>query len=144
MKHIAIMNPKWQMLKKVENGEKTIESRWYSRRFAPWGNIEIGDTIYFKGNYKVISLKAEVSEVKQIDNLTPEIVKQILNEYHQQLGIDSVQIEHYYQMFKEKKYCILIYIANPKHIKPFILNRAGLGYMTSWICFRSLKDIKLN
>lgn len=48
MHHIAIMNGPWNLIPKILSGEKTIESRWYRTRRAPWGGIRAGDTVYFK------------------------------------------------------------------------------------------------
>ena len=131
------------MLEKIKKGEKTIESRWYTRKFEPWDNIKIGETIYFKETGHEVSLKTKVSAVVQIDSLGPAIVKQILVDNHMQLGINKKDIKLYYERFKSKQYCILIYLKEPQSIKPFKLNKQGLGYMSAWICFKSLKDIKV-
>ncbi len=144
MKHIAILSPKWQMLKKIEGGEKTIESRWYKRRFDPWDNVKVGEPVYFKEMGKDVTLKAKIARVEQIDSLTPDIVKKTLEKHHKELGIDREYIELYYQRFKDKKYCMLIYLSEPKPIKPFKLNKASVGMMSAWICFRKLKDIKIS
>ena len=143
MKHIAILSPKWQMLEKIKNGQKTIESRWYTRRFDPWNNIKTGETIYFKEMGHDVCLKAKVFKVEQLDNLTPNIVRNTLIKYQKELGINKEDIDCYYERFKHKKYCILIHLEQPGPLKPFKLNKTGLGFMSAWICFSSLKDIKL-
>ncbi len=143
MKHIAILSRKWQMLEKIESGEKTIESRWYKSRFKPWDSIQAGEIVYFKETGKDVCLQARIARVEQIDNITPSTVRQTLNLHQKDLGIDKSDIELYYQHFKDKKYCILIYLAEPKPINPFKLNKAGIGMMSAWICFRKLTDIKM-
>jgi ASC-1-like (ASCH) protein len=131
------------MLEKIKSGQKTIESRWYMRRFDPWNNIKTGETVYFKEAGKDVCLRAKVVKVEQFDNLTPAIVKLILKRYRKELGIDRVDTDYFYKLFKDKRYCILIYLKRPKRIKPFKLNKAGLGSMSAWICLRALKVIKL-
>jgi hypothetical protein len=46
--HVAILKPNWKLLPKLLNGEKTIETRWYLHKFAPWNQVKANDTIYFK------------------------------------------------------------------------------------------------
>lgn len=48
MHHVAIMKPSWKLIPKILSGEKTIESRWYQTRRAPWNGIAAGDVVYFK------------------------------------------------------------------------------------------------
>jgi len=48
MNHIAIMRKSWGLAEKILTGEKTIESRWYETRRAPWGKIKKGDIVYLK------------------------------------------------------------------------------------------------
>lgn len=143
MNHLAILNPKLHMLAKIEKGQKTIESRWYKRKFKPWGYIKCGESVYFKEAGKDVTLKATVIQVKQLKNLTPKIIKQMLKLYRKELGIDKSEVEIFYNIFKNKRYCILIYLNNPKTIKPFKINKAGKSFMSAWICFKSLKDIRL-
>ena len=64
MDHVAIMNKKMGLIDKVLDGRKTIESRWYKNRTAPWGKIKKGDTIYFKDSGGPIRARAEVKKVK--------------------------------------------------------------------------------
>lgn len=69
MNHIAIMKKSWELIPKIISGEKTIESRWYKNRIAPWDRISEGDTVYFKDSGEPVSAVATVSKVLQFDNL---------------------------------------------------------------------------
>jgi len=48
----------------------------------------------------------------------------------------------FFELFKDKKYCILIFLKNPVIIKPFKINKKGYGSMSAWICINKIDDIK--
>ncbi len=102
--HIAIMRKSWGLTQKILSGEKTIESRWYMNRYKPWGNINPGDTVYFKDSGEPVTIETTVDNVIQFDNLTPQKVKEILDKYAQAdgLGVDKDKIDSYYQLFRNK------------------------------------------
>jgi ASC-1-like (ASCH) protein len=143
MDHLAIMKKSWGLLPKILNGEKTIESRWYKNKYSPWDKIKKGDTVYFKNSGELVTIKAEVSNVLQFSNLTPKNVKEILNEYGARDGLGIKEIDNYYQKFKDKNYCLLVFIKNPEKIKPFEINKKGFGAMCAWIAIDDINKIKL-
>ncbi|MBI1971306.1 MAG: hypothetical protein HYS52_00440 [Candidatus Wildermuthbacteria bacterium] len=63
MQHVAIMRKSWGLTQKILNGQKKIESRWYSVKYRPWNAIKKGETIYFKDAGEPVRIKAEVSNV---------------------------------------------------------------------------------
>jgi ASC-1-like (ASCH) protein len=142
--HLAIMNPRWGLLPKILSGEKTLESRWYKNRSRPWGNISSGDTVFFKDSSQPVTLRATVAKVKQFSHLTPHIVRHLLTRYAQKdgLGIDPRKIETFYQLFKGKKYCLIIHLKNPRSVKPFNINKQGFGAMSAWITVKNINQIK--
>lgn len=140
--HVAIMRKSWGLTDKILTGEKKIESRWYQNRCRPWNNIENNDIIYFKDSGFPIKLCAKVDRVLQFDNLTPDKVLEILKCYGNDGGISIDKIDFYYEMFKNKKYCILIFLKNIKLIKPFEINKTGFGTMSAWITLDGVKKIK--
>jgi ASC-1-like (ASCH) protein len=133
MDHVAIMRKSWGLLPKILSGEKTIESRWYKNKSSPWGKINPGDTVYFKNSGEKVTVKAKVKGVRQFGNLNSNKVREVLNIYGKDDGIDD--IDKYYEMFKDKKYCLLIYLERPEKIKPFDINKKGFGAMAAWLCF---------
>jgi len=135
------MEKSWDFTKKILDGEKTIESRWYKTRKAPWGRIRENDTVFFKDAGKPATAKAMVTDVISFEELIPRKVKKILNKYYKDLGIPKNEISNFYQRFKNKRYCILIFLKNPKEIKPFKINKKGFGSMTSWICVGDIKRL---
>jgi hypothetical protein len=143
MEHIAIMKKSWKLTDKILRGEKIIESRWYVTKRKPWNNIKRGETIYFKDSGEPITLKTEVGSVIQFDNLNPRKVLAILKKYGRDDGIENDTIAEFYQIFKNKKYCILIYLKNPSTIPPFEINKAGFGAMSAWLTVDRVSKIKV-
>ncbi|GAG20427.1 unnamed protein product, partial [marine sediment metagenome] len=94
MEHIAIMKKSWGLTEKVVTGEKTVESRWYKVRCAPWDRIKSGDIIYFKDSAEPVTVKAKVTKVLQFDNLNPKKTEQILARYGKaDLGTNHIMPE---------------------------------------------------
>ena len=58
------------------------------------------------------------------------------------MGIESGKISEFFESFKDKKYCILIFIKNPREIKPFNINKKGFGMMSAWICVDNVDELK--
>lgn len=131
--HVAIMKKSWGLLPKILTGEKTIESRWYLNKSRPWGNISAGETVYFKNSGEAVTVKAKVHKVLEFKNLTPKKVKEILEKY---------KIGDFYENFKNKKYCILVFLKNPKKVKPFNINKSGFGAMSAWITIDNIDTIR--
>ncbi|MDP4000818.1 MAG: hypothetical protein Q8P83_01100 [bacterium] len=140
--HVAIMCKSWGLTDKILTGEKKIESRWYLNRCRPWNNINDNDTIYFKDSGSPIKLQAEVDHVLWFDNLTPNKVSEILNSYGSDDGISTDKISDYYEKFKDKKYCILIFLRDVKSVKPFEIDKTGFGSMSAWITVNDIEKIK--
>lgn len=124
------------------NGQKKIESRWYSTRRAPWDKIKAGETIYFKDSGEPVTIKARVAKVLQFADLTPKKVKKILDKYGRDDGIEKEKIPEFFARFKNKKYCLLIFLKNPIKIKPFEIDKTGFGAMSAWITIDDIKKIK--
>ena len=142
MDHIALMKKQWKFLEKIISGEKTIESRWYKNASTPWRRCKKGDFVYFKNSGEPVSAKAEIVNVIHFSELNPKKIKQILNIYGKRIGIEKKDVLKFLKMFKDKKYCILVFLKNPKKIKPFEINKAGFGNMAAWITLPNINSIK--
>ncbi|MBU2564201.1 hypothetical protein KKA23_01315 [Patescibacteria group bacterium] len=136
------MKKQWGLTQKILSGRKKIESRWYKTRYSPWDRIKVGETIYIKNTGEFVSLKAKVKKVLQFSDLTPKRVMQLLSKYGDDLGIQD--IPKFFQMFKDKNYCILIFLKNPQKIDSFDIDKTGFGSMAAWISTTSIKKIKKN
>src|SRR5579859_3784238 len=100
MDHIAIMQKSWELTEKIATGQKTIESRWYTIKYAPWGRISPSDTIYFKNSGEPIIIQAEVEKVLYFSDLTQGKVQAILEHYSKDMGIEEPDIPKFFELFK--------------------------------------------
>ncbi len=142
MNHIAIMKKSLKLKDKIASGEKTAESRWYSHRRTPWGIISAGDTVYFKNSGEPITLAAEAHHIMQFENLTPQKAKNIFRKYGAQLGLSGKKGKEFKKSVQNKKYCILIFLKNPKQIKAFGIDKRGFGSMAAWMTLPNIRAIK--
>ncbi len=142
MDHVAIMRKSWGLTKKIAAGHKLIESRWYCSRRAPWNRIKPGELVYFKDSGEPVTVKAEVSKVMQFPDLTPDKVKALLDKYAHDDGIGTDNVGKFFEMFKNKRYCILVSLKNPREIEPFNINKAGFGAMSAWISVSDISSVK--
>lgn len=143
MHHLAIMRKSWGLLPKILTGEKTIESRWYKNKYSPWDKINKGDIVYFKNSGEPVTVKTEVFDILQHAGLKPERVREILQEYGAKNGLGINEIDKYYEMFKEKNYCLLIFLKNPEKIEPFEIDKSGFGAMSAWIMVDDISQIRI-
>lgn len=142
MDHVAIMRKSWGLTEKILSGEKKIESRWYRTKRAPWNKICAGEAIYFKNSGEPVTIRAKVSKVLQFDELTPKKVKELISRYGKADGIEKSKEIKFYKRFKDKKYCLLIFLKNPQKIKPFEVNKRGFGMMAAWITVPKIGKIR--
>lgn len=142
MDHVAIMRKSWDLTEKIISGEKSIESRWYDSRVAPWDRIKAGDTVYFKNSGEPIRIKSSVGKVLQFSDLNENKVADLLKEYAAQDGIDDADVPKFFQMFKDKKYCILIFLRDVRAVEPFDIDKSGFGSMSAWIVTEDVEKIK--
>lgn len=134
MNHVAIMSKSFgDLIAKILSGEKTIESRWSKNKIAPYNKIEIGDTVYFKNSGEPVIARANVSKIRQFDNLDSDKVKDILKKWGGQDGIAVDDIKKTYDWAKNKKYCVLIWLKNPKRVDPFQIDKSGFGSGCAWL-----------
>lgn len=143
MDHVAIMKKSWGLLPKILSGEKTIESRWYKFKVAPWGRIKRSDSVYFKNSGEPVTVRSKVLKVLSFESLTQGKVKEILREYGQRDGIRPKDLDRFYQLFKDKKYCLLIFLKETQKIRPFDINKKGFGLMAAWLCVSDINQIKV-
>ena len=142
MEHIAIMKKSWGLTDKILDGRKKIESRWYLAGRQPWDNIKKGEVIYFKDSGCPVKIRAEIDKVLQFADLTPRRVKEILNKYGHADGLEKERIPEFFEKFKDKKYCILVFLKNPVETEPFNIDKTGFGMMAAWITVDKITRIR--
>lgn len=139
MDHVAIMKKSWGLIPKILSGEKIIESRWYQTRRTPWNKIKKGDIIYFKNSGEPVTTKAEVSKVLQFElkNISDAVL--IIKKYGKEICLINTDPKKWSSL---PKYCVLIYLKNPKPIKPFQINKKGFGISAAWLTVENIAKIK--
>ena len=141
MDHVAIMNRRLGLIDRILSGHKTIETRWYKNKSAPYDKINVGDAIYFKDSGGYVRARTTVAAVKQFCHLTPVIVRQILNLYGDQIDIQSKQDTSW---ATNKNYAVLIWLSKVVPTKPFSIDKAGFGSGSAWITVENVDTIRLN
>ena len=144
MEHVAIMKKSWGLTKKILDGRKKIESRWYMTKRVPWDCIKKGDIVYFKDSGELVTIKTIVSRVERYENLNEQKVRALLERIHEADGIDDSEVDSYGQLFRRKKYCMLIHLKNPEKIVPFKIDKKGFGLMSAWISVDNINRIKIS
>lgn len=141
MHHIAIMNKSWKLIPKIVSGEKSIESRWYQTRRAPWNGIEAGDTVFFKNSGEDIIASAAVSKVLQFELKSLDDARQVVAKYGKQICIVNPDPETWQN---RPRYCILIFLKDPRMLnKPFAIDKKGFGNAAAWLTITDIRKIKI-
>src|SRR3989344_6349224 len=105
--------------------------------------IKEGEIVYFKDSGNPVTISTEVDKVLQFSDLSPSKVSRILKQYGKDDGLSADKIPNFFQLFRDKKYCMLIYLKNPEKIKPFKINKKGFGAMSAWISIDNVNKIKV-
>jgi ASC-1-like (ASCH) protein len=142
MEHVAIMKKSWGLTRKILSGEKTIESRWYRFRRPPWNTIRAGDAVYFKDSGEPVSIMARVARVVQFSDLGPRKVAGILKKYGDADGIGKRDLQKFYGRFREKRYCVLVFLRDVREVEPFRIDKRGFGAMSAWITVDDVDRIR--
>jgi len=133
MHHLAILKKEYKLLDLILKRKKTIESRWYQTKRTPYNNIKKGDTIFLKESGQPVTAKATVTKVLQF-NLKQTTPEEIIKKYGKRICLNSTK-------GLNKKYCILIFLKNPKTIPKFNINKKGFGNMSAWITVDNIKSL---
>lgn len=141
MEHVAIMKKSWSLLPKILNGQKTIESRWLMNQSAPWGKVREGEIVYFKNAGEPITAKARVSHVLEFDELSSERIDYILDFYGEDDGISAEELPRFRELFREKQYCVLVFLEDIETVDPFHIDKSGFGLQTAWLTVPSVHAI---
>ncbi len=139
MDHIAIMKPAWKLIPKILAGQKTIESRWYQHRVAPWDRIKAGERIYFKDSGKPVSAIARVAFVIQKETNSIEGLEALVREYAEPIQM----VERDPRVWKtQPRYVILLGLTEVQPITPFHIDKTGFGSAAAWLVVEDIERIK--
>ena len=108
------------------------------------GQSNFGDNVYFKDSGESVTIKAEVEKVLQFSDLNREKVWEIFEKYGKDDGIEPEEMQKFYEIFKDRKYCILVFLKNPQMVEAFEIDKKGFGNMASWISVNHIEVISRN
>jgi ASC-1-like (ASCH) protein len=149
MDHVAILRKSKvskgdDLLGDIIKGKKTIESRWYVNRIAPWDKIEEGDMIYFKKSGGAVKARAQVSKVIQYRDLNKNKIREIMKTYGKKIFPHSTKegLEKWAEKLTNKRYCILVFLQDVVEIKPFNIDKTGYGISSAWMCVGEISNVR--
>ncbi len=142
MEHVAIMRKSWGLLPKILDGRKTIESRWSVTKCKPWDAVKPGETVYFKNSGEPVSVRAEVEKVVQFADLTSKRVRELLDRYYKDDGLEEADVPAFFERFRDKQYGMFIFLKSPREIEPFEIDKTGFGMMSAWITVDDISKIQ--
>ncbi len=140
MDHVAIMMPSWKLIPKILSGEKTIESRWYQTRRAPWDRVFVGDRVFFKDSGKPVTAQASVSNVWQFEMHALHDAKKIVDEFGRRIALINPDVSTWKRL---PKYCVLIELTCPVSCTPFYIEKRGFGSGAAWIAVDSIDRLRV-
>jgi ASC-1-like (ASCH) protein len=149
MDHVAILkkaNLKKgdNLLKDILDGRKTIESRWYVNKVAPWNRITACDWVYLKEAGCPVVTKACVKDVKQYEKLTDSVVSEIIEMYGEQIapGLSYEDFFSWWQTQKNKRFLVLVFLSDVIKLEPFDIDKTGYGVSSAWLVCADIEKLK--
>jgi ASC-1-like (ASCH) protein len=143
MDHLAIMKKNRWLTQRILTGQKTIETRRYMNKSAPWDKIKSGDTVYFKDSWSPVTVKATVSQIEQFADLDETKRQEILKKYSYADIWTATILPEILDYVKGKKYCIIIHLKKPQAVEPFEVDKSWYGSMSAWISLPSIEKIRI-
>jgi hypothetical protein len=110
---------------------------------GPWGKVKEGELVYFKDAGEPIMARATVSHVLEFDGLNPQRLSDILDFYGEDDGIAAQDMPYYEALFRDKQYCVLVFLEDIQAVKPFHIDKSGFGLQTAWLTVPSVSAIRL-
>jgi len=115
--HLAIL--KRPYLNAILAGQKQIESRFTRTKRSPFGQIKVGDKIFFKESSGPVRARAIAAAVKTLENLTPNKIANLKQQYNHQIrGSDE-----YWQSKANCKFGVLVWLKDAKPIRPIDIEK---------------------
>lgn len=108
-KHLAIFDK--NTLNQILKGHKTIESRFSQKKIPPFGQINVGDTVYLKQTGEEIIGQFLVKQVVFFDHLGKKEWEIIKTHYWPQISFGDEKLDQkFIESHQSAKYATLIFI----------------------------------
>lgn len=119
MKNYHLVILKKPYLEKILNGIKKVELRLTKTKHHGFGKVLAGDILFLKESSGFVCAKAYVEKVKNFENLTPEKILELKQQYNHLIGGDN---EHWLSK-TDSKFAFLVWLKDVKVIKPVKINK---------------------
>lgn len=138
------MRKDWNLIPLILANKKTVETRWYMTKRAPWGRIEKNDWIYFKDSGQPITARAKVKNVTQME-IDSEFERELwINKLWEQDLVHKQDLPKLQAYARDKRFLVAIYLKAAEATPPYQIDKSGFGLQSAWITLPSIFDIVIN
>lgn len=125
--HLAILQQPYLDL--INDGSKTVESRFNTKRAAPFGRVAVGDLVLLKGSGQPVTNYFFASEAHSI-NLAQTPIEDVRRQYAS--GICAQNEEEFWHEKASSAYCTLVGVGERGALEPFVVTKKD---QRGWITF---------
>ncbi len=74
---------------------------------------------------------------------TPTLVRDIYQKYGEAIGVSKEKHTKWAKdkIVNNKRYCILMFLTNPRKVRPFDINKTSFCNVAAWLCTQNIKDV---
>lgn len=124
--HLAILQQPYLDL--ISAGTKTIESRFNTKRAAPFGKVAVGDLVLLKGSGQPVTNYFFAASAESID-LSETPIEEVRRRYAE--GICAQDEEAFWQGKAASSYCTLVEVGERGAMPPLsVVKRDQRGWVT--------------
>jgi ASC-1-like (ASCH) protein len=132
--HLVILKKPY--IEAILSGRKPVESRfWKTRRFA-FGRVLPSDILFLKQSSGPVCGMATVEKVKNFENLTPEQIIAIKQEYNHLIG----GTDEHWQQRADCKFGFLVWLKDVRAIEPVRIRKMD---WRAWVVLTEKEDFGL-
>jgi len=133
--HLAILQQPY--LDRINNGTKTIESRFNTKRAAPFGKVAVGDLVLLKQSGHPVTNYFFAAATHSID-LAVIPLEEVRMQYA--AGICAQNEEEFWADREVSRYCTLVEIGERGDMEPFVVTKKD---QRGWVTFSRTDDATL-
>jgi len=115
--HLVILKKPY--LDAILDGRKPVESRFWKTRRYPFGRVLPGDKLFLKISSGPVCAMATAAAVKNFENLTPEQIIEIKQQYNHLVG----GADEHWQNRANCKFGFLVWLKDVRAIEPVRIHK---------------------
>ncbi len=132
--HLVVLKKRY--IDAVLDGSKTVECRLTRSKRPYFGNIQIGDALFFKAVSGPVRGKGRVKHVKFFDNMTPEKIGAVKDRYNRQILGD----DEFWRIKSDSQYAVLVWLDEISPIEPIRIDKKD---WRGWVILTAEKNFGL-